>query len=629
LLQLEQDPRSADGETLNAIFRVVHSIKGGSGTFGFGWVADFSHLLEGLLDELRDGKRVLDRSIVNLLLRSVDCLRNLLDAARSNTAVNKAMVEEVTAALEDLARNGANAPAAVPSEKTNVGAHRWRVVFKPKPEFFLSGNDPLKLMQELARLGTLEVRGAHELPSWETFDHERCYLGWTVELSGDITRAAVDDVFAWSAGEADVEITPIVEKVRRQEVKLHGTSLRISTHKVDALMDVVGELVITQTMLQQTAVNFKPADLPQLLAGLAQLERNVRELQEGVMGIRLLPLGFVFSRLPRMMRDLGQQLGKKVELRIIGEQTELDKTVIERISDPILHMVRNAIDHGIEPPAERRKAGKPETGMIRLEAQQKGGNVMIEVEDDGRGLSPEKIFSRAVELGIVPSTAKLTPEQINELIFLPGMTTTNAVTDISGRGVGLDVVRNNVRSLGGNVEVTNRPGKGTRFSIRLPLTLAILDGLGVCVGDQTYVLPLVSITESVRLGNEDLQRLPDGTEVFLMRKEYLPLVRLHQLFAVTPRSTDVTEGTVVVIEADGARAGMLVDEILGQQQVVIKSLETHYQRIDGVAAATILGDGTVSLILDAGGLIRLTQTRGAVTPVFSMESQAPDGASLH
>lgn len=650
LLQFEQQPTldaAETRETLNAIFRVVHSIKGGSGTFGFGWVADFSHLLEGLLDDLREARRTLDKPVVDLLLLAVDCLRNLLEALRSNSAVNKTAVEEVTLALEDLQRV---APVAAPetTEKAVPTGH-WRVVFHPKPELFLSGNDPLRLLRELARLGEIKVRSDTELlPSWRELDPERCYLGWTIELSGNITRASIDEVFAWIADDATLDIAPVSEPtaaaatepaaraahtdIGRAMLKLHGTSLRISTHKVDTLMDVVGELVITQTMLQQTAAHFTLKDLPQLLTALALLERNVRELQEGVMSIRLLPLGFIFSRLPRLVRDIGEQLGKRVELRLAGEQTELDKTVIERISDPLLHMVRNAMDHGIEPPAERLAAGKPATGVIRLEAQQKGGNVIIEVEDDGRGLPYDKILARAVAHGLLAANACPTPEQLNELIFLPGISTTEAVTDMSGRGVGLDVVRNNVRSLGGNVEVGSRPGQGTRFTIRLPLTLAILDGLSLQVGAQTYILPLVSITESVRLRAEDLQHLPDGTEVFALRKEYLPLVRLHEIFDATAGARDVTQGTVVIIEADGTRAGLLVDDILGQQQVVIKSLETHYRRIDGIAAATILGDGTVALILDAGGLIRLAHARTSTRPVATPETLAtavPTGASLH
>ncbi len=643
LLRLEKNPSANstdDRETLNAIFRVVHSIKGGSGTFGFGWVADFSHLLEGLLDDLREGRRTLDKAVVSMLLRTVDCLRNLLDAARGNKMVDKTAVENVTQALEDLRRADAVVVAAPSVDSKPDSAQRWRIAFKPKLQLFRTGNDPWRILRELALLGEIKVTcDSTALPAWHEMDPECCYLGWSIELTGNVTRAAIDEIFSWVVDDAALEIAPLAEPttpVAHREahtdakptmVKLHGPSLRVSTLKVDTLMDIVGELVITQTMLQQTATAFAPKDLPQLLVGLTQLERNVRELQESVMSIRLLPLAFVFSRLPRLVRDIGEQLGKQVELRLAGEHTELDKTVIERISDPLLHMVRNALDHGIESPAERRAAGKPATATIRLEAQQKGGNVIIEIEDDGRGLDYDKIFARAVEQGYASANARPTQEQLQEVIFHPGMTTSDAVTDLSGRGVGLDVVRNNVRSLGGNVEIYSRPGQGTRFTVRLPLTLAILDGLGLQVGDQTYILPLVSITESVRLTADDLQSIPGGGEVFALRKDYLPLVRLHDLFGLAPRSPDVSHGTTVIIEADGSRAGLFVDEILGQQQVVIKSLETHYQRIDGIAAATILGNGTVSLILDAGGLIRLAYAHTNVAamrrPVAPLAAIAP------
>lgn len=624
LLRFEQQPHTdsaEDREALNSIFRVVHSIKGGAGTFGFGWITDFSHLSESLLDDLRDGRRTLEKPIISLLLRAVDCLRGLLDAERSGTKVNKVTVEEVTAALEELHSAVPTTPAAVVSDKPKTAVSGWRIHFHPKPSLFRSGNDPLRILRELESLGSMTVRSDNRaLPSWKELDPESSYIGWDIELTGNISRAKVDDVFSWVTDDATIKISSLddapvaeprsgVSDTKQAPTNQRGTSLRVSTQKVDMLMDVVGELVITQTMLQQVAGSFVQSDLPKLLAGLTQLERNVRELQEGVMNIRLLPISFLFSRLPRLVRDIGEQLGKQVELQVSGEQTELDKTVIERISDPIMHMVRNSMDHGLESPAERRAAGKPETGVIRISAQQKGGNVLVEIQDDGRGLNYDKITARAVSHGLFPAGTRLTPEQQHELIFLPGLTTSDTVTDISGRGVGLDVVRNNIRSLGGSVEVSSKQGKGVHFTIRLPLTLAILDGLSLQVGAQTYILPLVSITESVRLAPTDLQQLPGGTHVFSLRKEYLPLVRMFELFGVESQVRDVSNGTVVIVEADGFRAGLLVDDILGQQQVVIKSLETHYQRIEGIAAATILGDGTVALILDAGGLIRLAHSR--------------------
>lgn len=334
------------------------------------------------------------------------------------------------------------------------------------------------------------------------------------------------------------------------------------------------------------------------------------------MSIRMLPLSFAFNRLLRLTHDMSQRLGKKVELVFHGEQTEIDKTVIDRLIDPLMHLTRNSLDHGIELPADRLAAGKPETGCITLKAYQKGGNVVIEVRDDGRGLSHERIFAKAVERGIVSSSSILSPEEIAELIFLPGFSTAESVSDLSGRGVGMDVVRNNIRSLGGSVEVASRAGQGTCFTVRLPLTLAILDGLSVEVGEQTYILPLVSIVESVRIRPEQVSRPAGSFEMYGLRMEYMPLIRLNQLFHIESRSSDLSQGLLVIVEAEGKKTGLYVDDLLGQQQVVIKNLATHYRKVEGISAATILADGTVAMILDVPGLIRLAHAgTGHVTPL--------------
>ena len=621
LLQMEQalsatepfQTATTDPEVLNTIFRVVHSIKGGASTFGFGWVADFSHLLETLLDDLRAGHRRVDRHTAGLLLRSVDCLRILLANARDGKPVNAAAIEEVNAELEALHLTPMNATGA--AKPDSAASHAWRIRFIPKPGLFFTGNDPLRILRELSALGELRVQtDLARLPPWAALDPEACYLGWMLELSGTVTREAINEVFSWVAGDCELEVEPVEERASRAETnavvarddddhaKSRGTSIRVSTAKMDTLVDIVGELVITKTILNQTVVQFGPDSLAQLSAGLAQLERNLRQLQENVMRIRMLPIGFVFNRLPRLVRDISQQLGKQVELKVSGEATELDKTVIERISDPLLHMVRNSLDHGIETPKERRAAGKPESACIRIDASQRGGHVIVEVEDDGRGLDQEKILQRALERGLIPATAKLSAEQTAELVFLPGFTTADSVSDLSGRGVGLDVVRSNIHSLGGNIEVRSQAGQGTHFTIRLPLTLAILDGLGVQVGAQTYILPLTSITESIALDPEQIRRLPGGEEIFQFRSEYAPLIRLRRIFGDLSAG-DSNTGIVVVVEANGRRAGLLVDDLLGQQQIVIKSLESHYRRVEGISAATILGDGTVALILDVGGLV--------------------------
>ena len=642
LLQIEQGlsaslPNQAaatDPEVLNTIFRVVHSIKGGASTFGFGWVADFSHLLETLLDDVRVGNRQVDRRTAGLLLRSVDCLRVLLTNARSGTPVNAAAIEEVNAELEALHLAPKSATGVSAAEA--VGVHAWRIRFIPKSGLFFSGNDPLRILRELSSLGELRIEtDLARLPPWAAMDPEACYLGWKLELSGDVTREAIAEVFSWVTGDCELEVEPIPDQSSSagianasargsddDQAKSRGTSIRVSTSKMDTLVDIVGELVITQTILNQTVAQFGPDSLPRLSAGLAQLERNLRELQENVMRIRMLPIGFVFNRLPRLVRDISQQLGKQVELKVSGEATELDKTVIERISDPLLHMVRNSLDHGIETPQERHAAGKPETACIRIDASQRGGHVIVEIEDDGRGLDHAKILQRAVERGLVSATAKLSAEQIAELVFLPGFTTADSVSDLSGRGVGLDVVRSNIHSLGGNIDVRSHAGRGTHFTMRLPLTLAILDGLGVQVGAQTYILPLTSITESMALAQDKIRRLPGGDEIFQFRNEYVPLIRLCRVFGGAPGGGDINAGIVVVVEANGRRAGLLVDDLLGQQQIVIKSLDSHYRRVDGISAATILGDGTVALILDIGGLVS-----AVAAPMLNQNSTQPAAVS--
>jgi two-component system chemotaxis sensor kinase CheA len=364
-------------------------------------------------------------------------------------------------------------------------------------------------------------------------------------------------------------------------------------------------------MLGQLGTKFDGPDAEQLRSGLAQLERNVRELQESVMRVRMLPISFVFSRFPRMVRDLSNRLGKDIELKMTGENTELDKTVMEKIGDPLIHLVRNSIDHGIEKPEVRVAAGKSATGTVHLDAYHKGGSITIEVKDDGGGLNKERILSKARERGLVGANDVLTDDQIHDLIFVPGFSTAEQTTDVSGRGVGMDVVRRNVKELGGSIEVRAVPGKGSRFIITLPLTLAIVDGQSVSVGGENYIVPLTAIIESMQLKPTMVNLVAGRGEVFKFRDEYLPIIRLHQLFGAKPRTTELTEGLLMVVEGDGRKVGLFVDDLLGQQQVVIKSLETNYRSVDGVSGATILGDGSVALILDIPGIIRVGTERMA------------------
>jgi two-component system, chemotaxis family, sensor kinase CheA len=383
------------------------------------------------------------------------------------------------------------------------------------------------------------------------------------------------------------------------------SSIRVSIEKIDELINTVGELVITQAMLSELGRKLDGSVAEQFRSGLSQLERNMRELQESVMRVRMLPISFTFSRFPRMVRDLAQRLGKQIELKMTGEQTELDKTVLEKIGDPLVHLVRNSIDHGIESPDARVKAGKSPTGIVHLDACHRGGHIAVEIRDDGNGLDKSRILEKARSRGLVGPNDVLTDDQVHELIFMPGFSTAEKTTDVSGRGVGMDVVRRNVKELGGKIEIASELGKGSRFVITLPLTLAIVDGQSVSVGSETYIVPLTSIIESLQLQPQSVNRLSGRGEVFSFRGDYLPIVRLHELFGIEPRATALHEGLIVVAEGDGRRIGLFVDELLGQQQVVIKSMEANYGPVDGVAGATILGDGSVALILDLSGLIRV------------------------
>jgi two-component system chemotaxis sensor kinase CheA len=393
---------------------------------------------------------------------------------------------------------------------------------------------------------------------------------------------------------------------RKNATSAGGNSIRVDIAKIDGLINMVGELVITQSMLSMLGDEFSMDKLERLQEGLIQLERHTRELQESVMQVRMLPISFTFSRFPRLVHDLSSKMGKKIELKMTGENTEVDKTVIEKIGDPLVHLVRNSLDHGIEMPDERIAAGKPETGVINLNAYHKGGNIIIEIRDDGKGLNKSKIEKKAIEKGLIDSEHNLSDRQIYELIFQPGFSTAEAVSDISGRGVGMDVVRKNINELGGNIEIESEPGKGSAIIIRLPLTLAILDGQTVKVADETYIVPLVSIIESIQVKEDQVKRVVGRGETFKLRDEYLPILRLHELFNIeNPKATRLEEGLLVVVEGDGRHCGLFVDDLLGQQQVVIKSLEANYQRVEGISGATILGDGSVSLILDIPGLLRL------------------------
>ena len=616
---------AADGETLNAIFRAAHSIKGGAGTFGFTAVADFTHCLEALLDEMRDGRRPVTRAGVDLLLAAVDVLRAMLSALRDGTALDQQRVVDVQRDLERLLQSAPAPGVDVQGSGAGAAASGWCIRFRPHAGLFKSGNDPLRIFRELEELGDLEVAlDDAALPPLAELDPEASYLAWTLRLHGRVEERQVREPFEWVVGDCELDIQPLDAAPAAAAAEGAGGpeqapaapprarpsgSIRVDIDKVDAIINIVGELVITQSMLGQVGESM--ADCPgldqqryeKLCEGLAQLERNTRELQENVMRIRMLPIRFAFNRFPRLVRDLSQKLGKQVALEIRGEHTELDKTVLEKIGDPLVHLVRNALDHGIETPERRRAAGKPETGVLALDAYHKGGNIVIEIRDDGAGLDVERILAKARARGLVAEDHTPPEEEVYDLIFHPGFSTAEQVSDVSGRGVGMDVVRRNIKALGGNIEIRSRAGAGTLFRIRLPLTLAILDGQLVRIGSQTYVVPLVSIAESLQLRPERVKTVAGKADLYRLRDDYIPIVPLHRVLGIAAGAPVEDSGLLVVVEADGRRVGLLVDDLLGQQQVVIKSLEANFRPVHGLSGATILGDGTVALILDVPGLI--------------------------
>ncbi len=699
LLALEQHPEDLD--LLNKIFRSAHSIKGTSGMFGFNAVAQFTHKMETLLDLLRNGQKKVTPPIADLLLKSTDCLKTLIDAAKSGSSVDEDTVQRLTgelASASDLkveAKAKAEAKAKVeggPSEScsTSASTSTYLITWTPPPYLFQRGLDPLQTFKELAGLGTLTrvAVDASKLPDLAAMDPEICYLSWTMQLetvkerkvveavfefvkddstlviekrealsvkreasesgneirftsderraggeeakplgeilveTGAVSREALDKALSQQkkVGEILVEqqvVTPqqveqALQKQKQQESaaqakKADTTSIRVDTAKIDKLINLVGELVITQSMLSDLGSRFEIRQLPVLLERVAQLERNTREIQERVMGIRMLPIGTAFARFPRLVRDLSSKAGKKIQLVLSGEETELDKTVIESIGDPLTHLVRNSADHGLEGPEERLDNNKQETGTIRLNAFHEGGSICITVEDDGRGLNREKILAKAIKQGLVSESEKLTDDQIWPLIFKPGFSTAEKVTDVSGRGVGMDVVKRNIEGLGGTVSIKTKQGHGTTFTLKLPLTLAIIDGMTVRVGKETYIVPLLSILESLQPKAELIKTVVGKGELINVRGTYIPMVRLYDVFANEPDFTDPKEAILLILEAEGERVAVMVDEILGQQQVVIKSMEQNFRKVEGVAGATILGDGTVGFIVDVRGLLEIAR----------------------
>tara|TARA_R110001606_G_scaffold337046_1_gene485007 strand:+ start:11108 stop:13198 length:2091 start_codon:yes stop_codon:yes gene_type:complete len=642
LLDLNVD--DPDVEQLNAIFRAAHSIKGGAGTFGFEALLRTTHLLENLLDHARRGRIALRRDIVDTFLEAKDMLNDQLDAYRQGTEPDPEALERICETLRKMAleelgeETGDDAPVTAAPVATA----------EPEPPALPGGGvrvallgvdekDRQLLIEELGQLGEIVFQSGdadrfevtlNTSVSATDIEAVMCFIAEPEQL--DIQAVAASEpaaaptepvVPAPAAPDAAPDTAP--EKAApaakpKAAASGESSSIRVPVTKVDQIINLVGELIITQSMLNQVAEGGQGKHSTDssgqdngsaaLVTGLNLLQRNARDLQEAVMSIRMVPMDYVFSRFPRLVRDLAAKLGKEVELVTEGKSTELDKSLTERIIDPLTHLVRNSLDHGIETPAIRQAAGKSGTGTLTLSAQHQGGNILIEVSDDGAGLDRAKILAKARANGLSVSDS-MSDDDVWQLVFAPGFSTAEQVSDVSGRGVGMDVVKRNIQTMGGHVEILSRPGEGTVTRIVLPLTLAILDGMSIKVGAEVFIVPVSAVIESLQPRREDLYPMAGGDVLLKVREDYLPVVAVHHALDVDDAVTEPTRCIAVIVQGEGRRYALMVDELVGQQQVVVKNLETNYRKVPGISAATILGDGSVALILGIVDMHRLSQSK--------------------
>ena len=706
---LSIDAGDTEPELVNAVFRAVHSVKGGAGAFGLEALVRFAHVFETLLDNIRGGKTALRPDLVKLLLRAADVLADHVAAAKlggeGDAASTTAMVEELETWISG---DPASSPPALPADlqpnedgivfkpvtltlpEVDEGPREevWTITFQPMDELYAKANEAGLLIREIERLGKIDVELLDDaLPLFDNLDPETAHFAWKVRLRTDVPEEKIREVFEFVEGhcsttivreasppvlveagagpdiaaiiaaaqaantEAEPTFTPLkvdvaavepqppvalspaapVAQVAKpvsprspqppQGEKVNQATIRVDPERIDKLIDLVGELVINQAMLAQRVAGHGFAASSDVGRGLDELEQLTRDIQDSVMAIRAQPVKSVFQRMPRLVREIAGQTGKQVRLVTDGENTEVDKTVIERISEPITHMLRNAIDHGLETPEERVAAGKPAEGTVRLAALHRGGRIVIEVGDDGKGINRPRVRQIAIDRGLIAADAQLTDEEVDNLIFLPGFSTASTVSDISGRGVGMDVVRKSVQGLGGRISISSRPGVGSTFTLSLPLTLAVLDGMVIDVAGQTLVVPLTAIVESLRPVAAEVKKLGAQGGVLAVRDAYVPLVDIGRVLGFQAAEINPAEGVVLLVDSEvGGRAALVADSIHGQRQVVIKSLESNYQQVPGIAAATILGDGRVALILDVDALVAMRKREPLRMPEPSIQA---------
>ena len=668
-----------DPETVNAVFRAVHSIKGGAGAFNLDELVHFAHVFESVLDHLRAGRLAPSGEVLKTMLRAADMLADVVRAARDGAVTDAARRDALASELRALDPDSGHQeshgddgeglafePVPISFDDFEIEAapaeHHFIIRFTPKPDLYAKANETALLMRELGRLGETDIIcDFSRLPLLDELDPEGSYLIWTIELRTAHDETSVREVFEFvewdcelvvepggaAQGPDDAALDDFIEKMQaavesglaareapptavqvpsaeppaaiagnaaqasgnppggKQEP---GTSsqatIRVDLDRVDRLINLVGELVINQAMLTQRMSEAGLARASEVANGLDELEQLTREIQDCVMAIRAQPVKSVFQRMPRLAREVAAMTGKSVRLTTEGENTEVDKTVIERLADPLTHMIRNAIDHGLELPELRAAAGKPEEGLVHLSALHRSGRIVIEVADDGAGIDRARVKSLAAAKGLIAADALLSDEEIDNLIFLPGFSTASAVSDISGRGVGMDVVRRSIQALGGRISIRSKPRQGSTFTMSLPLTLAVLDGMVVTVGSETLVVPLTAIVETLQPRLAAVHGFGGEARVIAIRDQFIPLIDVGRELDYRAGHADPCKSVALLVESEGhARSALLVDAILGQRQVVIKSLESNYQHVQGIAAATILGDGRVALILDVDAVV--------------------------
>lgn len=680
-----------DSETVNAVFRAVHSVKGGAGAFALDELVRFAHVFETTLDDLRSGRSTASEPPLKLMLQAADVLADLVGAARDGSATDGQRAAQTAQALTGFGRGGAApaapAPAAAAPEADEFGftpvlafacmpllaapePSSFTVAFRPRRELYAKGNEATLLMRELSRLGETEVSlDAGALPGLAELDPEEAYLTWTARVSGEACdEAKIREVFDFVDDDCELSVAPDLpapdlpvwasatpddvaailsaapsapapvpavvtpeppakapESAAKPDAPASAApapTIRVDLDRVDRLINLVGELVINSAMLNQRIAEAGISRRAGVALGLDELEQLTREIQDSVMAIRAQPVKSVFQRMPRLVREIAEHTGKQVRLVTEGESTEVDKTIIERLSDPLTHMIRNAIDHGIESPSRRQEAGKPAEGAVRLSALHRSGRIVIEVADDGAGINRERVRAIAVERGLVAPDAALSEDEVDNLIFLPGFSTASVVSDISGRGVGMDVVKRSIQALGGRISISSVQGHGSTFTLSLPLTLAVLDGMVVTVAGQTLVAPLTAIVETLQPKRSQVHGLGENAQLVSVRDSYVPLVDVGVRLGFRDHPINPSEGVALLVESEGGvRTALLVDAIQGQRQVVIKSLEANYRRVPGIAAATILGDGRVALILDIDAVAAFSRDAPVERPVRAPKPQ--------